>query len=516
MSPSDSELLQRYVQARSEPAFADLVARYLDLVYSAALRQVRRPHLAQEVTQHVFIELARHASRLGTGQVLGAWLYTVTRRRAIDLVRRETRRQARERAAMDLSSEPEHPEPDWIRVAPLLDEAMQTLPAPERSAVLLRYFENKSLREVGGVLGVSDDAAQKRVHRALERLRAHFARRRLSLDAAGLAALLAGHAVQAAPAGLAAPIAASAVAGAAAGLTAFFPSLAMSAFSKTIIAASLALGLVLYEHREASRLHNELSELRSRQESADRAQAARLSALVAENARLRAVNASAPAPIEETDKTTIAAIDAWLERVRSLRAHLKNHPERAIPEMSLLSEEDWLNASKTPLSSESDFRRADARLRDWAIALFGQRAQAAMNKYAPPPNGGLPATAAELGPWFDPPLDPAMLARWTIVPSDDPRLVAGSLGRDRVFTQAELVDPEYDRRWFFTAGSYVVLEAVGSTDPAVKKALAAYAAANAGRAPEKISELLRYAEGREAYHAIFKMMNRQNSTHDGR
>lgn len=201
MSDTDLQLLARYTRHRAEDAFAELVRRHLDLVHSAALRQVRSPQLAEEVAQTVFTDLARQAPRLAADTIVAAWLYEVTRRTAIDVVRRESRRQLREQIATEMNAMNATAD-DWSHIEPLLDEAMHALDATDRAAVLLRYFENKSLREVGVALGTSDDAAQKRVSRAVERLREFFAKRGLSLGASGLAFVLSAKAVHAAPMGL--------------------------------------------------------------------------------------------------------------------------------------------------------------------------------------------------------------------------------------------------------------------------------------------------------------------------
>src|SRR5258706_1626436 len=205
MSDTDLELLACYARQHSEDAFAEIVRRHLDLVHSAALRQVRSPQLAEEVAQAVFINLARHADRLAPDTILAAWLYQVTRREAIDVVRREARRQLREQIATEMHAMNATAN-DWTNIEPLLDEAMHALDETDRAAVLLRYFENKSLREVGQSLGATDDAAQKRVSRAVERLREFFAKRGVTVGAGGLVVVLSANAVQAAPVGLVVPI----------------------------------------------------------------------------------------------------------------------------------------------------------------------------------------------------------------------------------------------------------------------------------------------------------------------
>src|SRR3954447_19063328 len=162
-SKNDLDLLGEFTSDQSQDAFTALVQRHLGLVYCAALRQVRSPQLAEEVAQSVFIDLARNAARLKSDTVLTAWLYEVTRRTAINLVRGEARRQLREQIALEMNAMNANAD-DWTRIEPLLDEAMHALDETDRTAVLLRFFENRSLREVGETLGTTDDTARKRVN----------------------------------------------------------------------------------------------------------------------------------------------------------------------------------------------------------------------------------------------------------------------------------------------------------------------------------------------------------------
>src|SRR5712691_3060077 len=159
MTANDLDLIRQYARQKSEEAFATLVRRHLNLVYSAALRQVRSPQLAEEVAQSVFTDLSRNAHKLKPDTIVTAWLYQVTRRTAIDVVRRESRRQFRERIAVEMTDMNSNSS-EWTQVEPLLDEAMEALEDTDRTAILLRYFENKSLRDVGQSLGTSEDAAQ--------------------------------------------------------------------------------------------------------------------------------------------------------------------------------------------------------------------------------------------------------------------------------------------------------------------------------------------------------------------
>jgi RNA polymerase sigma factor (sigma-70 family) len=202
---SDLDLLRRFARDNAQDAFAEIVRRHLNLVYSAALRQVRSPQLAEEIAQSVFADLARAAATPSSPQTLTPWLYAVTRRTAIDAIRKESRRQLREQIAVEMNNMNATAN-DWTQIAPLLDDAMAALDETDRSAVLLRYFENKSLREVGEALGASEDAAQKRVSRAVEKLREFFSKQKITVGASGLAVLISANAVQSAPVGLAAII----------------------------------------------------------------------------------------------------------------------------------------------------------------------------------------------------------------------------------------------------------------------------------------------------------------------
>jgi RNA polymerase sigma factor (sigma-70 family) len=267
---SDLDLLGQFTRDHSQDAFTALVNRHVNLVHSAALRQVRSPQLAEEVSQSVFSDLARNAGKLKPDTILTAWLYQVARRTAIDVVRRESRRQLREQIVTEMNAM-NATTADWTHIEPFLDEAMHTLDETDRAAVLLRYFENKSLREVGESLGASEDAAQKRVSRAVERLREFFAKRGVTVGASGLVVVIAANAVQAAPVGLAVTISTAAVlAGTTLATTAtatVTKAIAMTTLQKTLITATIAAvtGAGIYEARQASRLREENQSLQQQQ-----------------------------------------------------------------------------------------------------------------------------------------------------------------------------------------------------------------------------------------------------------
>src|SRR5476651_790162 len=172
MTGDDMTLVREFAAANSgtanaESAFAALVQRHIGLVHSAALRQAGDAHLAEEITQAVFIILARKAAALGPETVLAAWLYRTTRYTAADVIKARRRRQIREQEAFMQSTLNEPDAEVWAQLAPLLDDAMAELGETDRTALVLRYFENKSAHEIAGALRMKEDAAQKRVSRAL-------------------------------------------------------------------------------------------------------------------------------------------------------------------------------------------------------------------------------------------------------------------------------------------------------------------------------------------------------------
>src|ERR1700733_15378582 len=206
MTTDDMALLREYVQRNSEEAFAMLVSRHVNLVYSVSLRQVGDPHLAEEITQAVFIILARKADSLGDKTILPGWLCRTARYASANALTIQRRRQHREQEAHMQSilneAEPMHEE-TWNQIAPLLDGAMEQLGQKDHDALVLRFFENKNFAEVGAALGASEDAAKMRVNRALEKLRKFFTKRGVSSTTAIIAGGLSANSVQAAPVALA-------------------------------------------------------------------------------------------------------------------------------------------------------------------------------------------------------------------------------------------------------------------------------------------------------------------------
>jgi len=273
-SKSDAQLLRDYAQGGLDGAFSELVQRHTDLVYSAALRQVETPEAAADIAQGVFIVLARGAGelapRLTDEASLAGWLCRTARNLSLNLRRGEFRRQSRERHAMEQLISATDTAPDWERLRPMLDEAMSELEETDYDAIVLRFYRDQDFRAVGTAIGLSDDAAQKRVSRALDKLRDLLARRGIRTTGAALAAAITANAIHAAPMGLASSIsgaAITAVAGASFSASAITKGIAMTTLQKTIIAASVAIltGAGFYEARQASQLRTRVQDLQQQQ-----------------------------------------------------------------------------------------------------------------------------------------------------------------------------------------------------------------------------------------------------------
>ncbi len=483
---ADFQLLRDYVREKSQEAFAELVRRHVDLVYSAALRQVRSSQLAEEVSQSVFTDLAGAAEKLQSDTILTAWLYQVTRRTAIDVVRRESRRQARERLAVEMAAM--NTATDWTQIEPILDDAMEALEESDRAAILLRYFENKSLREVGETLGTSDDAAQKRVSRAVERLREFFSKRGVAIGAGGLAVIVSANAVQAAPVALASTISAAAVvAGTTIGASstiAATKAIAMTTLQKTIVIAALtaAIGTGLYEARQAAQLQSEVHTLQQQQaplaEEIQQLQRERdtlksqSDSLAAENARLKSNSNNAElltlrgqvAQLRQAntanaeampDSSRAALMKSWLEREDKLKQLVQQYPDKTIPEFRLLSEQEWLNAAMdAKFDQDKDIQQTLANLRHTGENDFALLAQPALKKYMEANGGQFPTDLAQLQPYFKSPVDESIfeplgksLAAIGILPNQ-------RMGGDWVIRAKTPLDSELDTRWAIGQNGY--------------------------------------------------------------
>jgi RNA polymerase sigma factor (sigma-70 family) len=209
---SDFELLQDFARRGEQGAFGRLVRRHLDLVYATAFLKLQESGAAQEVAQNTFAALARKSWQFGPDDSVPAWLYKTAVLESKQWLRGEMRRRRREQTAVELGTTMKNPEeqPALRALLPLLDEAMLSLREQDRAALLLRYYENQSLREVGTALGVGEDAAQKRVAGALDKLTGFFRRRGYKTATVAAAAAALEYTAASAPAAVAGAVVSSA------------------------------------------------------------------------------------------------------------------------------------------------------------------------------------------------------------------------------------------------------------------------------------------------------------------
>lgn len=270
MTTDDLALVREYDRSNSEQAFATLVSRHVNLVYSVALRQVGDPHLAEEITQGVFIILAKKADSLSPKTILSGWLCRTARFISAHALRERRRRQLREREAL-MPSAVNDPEPDaWHQIAPLLEEALNTLGEKEHDAVVLRFFDGKELKQVGAAMGTTEDAARMRVNRGLDRLRKFFTRKGVAVSSGTLAGAIAANSVQAAPGGLAPAVVAAACSGTAfssAAVLGATGAATMTTLQKALIACLFALTAAtgVYQARQLSKLQGQNQRLEQQQ-----------------------------------------------------------------------------------------------------------------------------------------------------------------------------------------------------------------------------------------------------------
>ena len=452
---SDVQLLREYARDGNEAAFRELVVRHTDLIYSSALRQTASPDLAQDVAQSVFADLARKAQPLANSleqnvSLLG-WLFRSTRFAALNQLRDDRRRHARESQAMEILNPAPETAPEWEPLRSVLDGAMADLSEPDRDALLLRFFKNQDFRTIGESLGVSEDAAQKRVSRALERLRAEFARQGVTTTALALSTALPANAVALAPAGLAATLAAAALSGTTIAALMTVPvtkAIAMTALQKTLLTAAFvaAVGTGIFQARHAATLRNQVRALQREQaplagqlEQLTRNYADatnRLAALRDDNERLNLNSRELLRLRGETTRLRAAAQElarlkgggstnnedlekSLFDRVRLLKQRLEQTPEAKIPEFRFvtLTEQDWLYAANRKLDSEADFRAAFAELRGRAESGFLGRAHAAFGKYLAANNGQFPTELSQLKTYFENSPPDEILQRYHIVPA---------------------------------------------------------------------------------------------------
>ena len=372
--------------------------------------------------------------------MLGGWLHEHTRFVAGKLMRTERRRQLRERQAAEMNAIEDHSESNLAQVAPVLDEAIGQLDAEDRTAILLRFFERKDFRSVGEALGSSEDAARKRVDRALEKLHVLLKHRGATLSAAALGTALATEAVTAAPAGLAATISS-----AAATATTFTrtvtatKAIAMTTLQKALVTATVTVlaGAGIYEVRQTAQLRKQVQTLqqqhtplaeRVQQLALERDEATnKLRAVLeegkqwrhdaAELPKLRARLTRVSQELAElkteggkvSDEPLESVADSWAKRAVSLKRWFQENPDKSIPELQLLKEADWLFiASRNLVVATNDLQRRDynsfamiaSDLRQTAKRRFAVVLAHALSNYIEANAGALPGDLTQLTSFF--------------------------------------------------------------------------------------------------------------------
>ena len=532
---SDVQLLREYAGHGYDAAFRDIVVRHTNLVYSAALRQVESSDLAADIAQSVFVDLARKAKplseRFSTESSLIGWLHRSTRYAALNHLRDTRRRLANERQAMEQLLTNSESSVDWEQIRPTLDEALDSLGDEDREAMLLRFFKGQDFRAVGLALGVSDDAAQKRVSRAIERLREFFAKRGVTVGASALAAALSANAVQAAPVGLAATISTAATLAANVVSTstaiATTKTIAMTTASKALIAATIvaAIGTGIYEVRQNSRLHEQNQMLLQQQDSltdqnrqlqkeldqtTSTLAAARLAPGQSPNnatelARLRGevtrlrqdarelAQWKAATAATGSDPAIEATLKSWAARAAQLKQRLEQMPDKRIPELQLLTDKDWFDAIKNAkqLETDADFRQAFNNLRNSAKQAFGNAAREALKRSAEANNGMLPGDLSQLKPYFEMPVDDAILERYSLLQTG--KLADAPQNEYLLDEKAPPVDDEYDAHYEFSMNG-TRSRSINDPGDVVMEGLKQFAKAHNGNLPANASQLAPYLQ----------------------
>jgi RNA polymerase sigma factor (sigma-70 family) len=533
---SDLQLLRRYAETGDEAAFHELVARHTDLVYSAALRQTASHELARDISQIVFTQLAQKApsiaARFATDSSLLGWLYNAVRFEALQQLRGARRRADREKAIMPESASPSDSDAvAWDQISPLLDSALADLSDADREAILLRYFKNNDFRSIGDTLNISDDAAQKRVTRALDRLRENLSRHGITGTAAAISAALSANAVSAAPVGLALSLSTTALSATAA--SAFAATAAhtiiMTTLQKALVTTGLliAIGVGLYEKHQSSNLRNELDRLKHATEAAPQnnsdtselqskitavqIQNAQLRRDAAEVPRLRGELAAARRDLRELADTAAAKSDPfvqqalkWKANEARLRQLFEDHPDQRIPELRLAGDSAWLDHAKDAnFDTETGARQAMANMRRFARNIFVNNLSDALAKFVANNDGRLPNDPRELLPFFEKPIDEELLAPYRMAQTGK---APKDLGTGPWAMTNVVVDPDYDTRWRIAPGAFGILpESPERLDPIVNQlepAFRAYSAANNGQTPTDLSQLKPFLKTLEQQQAL--------------
>lgn len=503
---SDSELLQRYVKEGAEDAFTALVSRHFKVVYQAARRQVGGDaHKAEDVAQVVFSELARQAPALCGRPVLLSWLYTTTHFAAAKLRRGDRRREQRENEDYLMRSATNDSTSVSVDrdLAAVLDTAMQELPEKDREAVLLRFFQGCSFREVGAMLRVSEEAARKRVSRALADLERVLSRRGVVSTAAALAIALETQAAQPVPTAALAAIARAALRdgaahAAVAGGSAAAAGGALVVFmkAKSIVATALLLAAAAGLYYQ----HAQVQDLRAALASAQ-AESKRVGQLLSDERRaISGERFSAPAAVPPiatpagaaADPAIIAALDAWFAKIDRLTAYLKANPQMRIPQMDALTGNDWLDVAKNyAFEAEADYRQALGDLRGKARSKFSDQIGKAVVAAIAASGGQAPDDPLALAPYLPPGFNLDILRQLQRNPSGRvPGLTAMGVDKQPQYPYIDARVDLWDGLVYYGQGGVVTSPNVPGQQ-AVRKAIADYTTAT-GAPPTQAAQLKAY------------------------
>jgi RNA polymerase sigma factor (sigma-70 family) len=485
---TDSQkLLDEYIRTGSGAAFEALVKRHVDMVYSTALRLAGGDnHQAEDVAQTVFADLARVARKLSPEVHPGGWLHRHTCFVVANTLRADRRRRSRERQAVEMSVLAESSNSNFSQIKHLLDEAINTLTEPDRTAIVLRFFEQRDFRMVGEALGSTEDAARMRVTRALEKLGELLKKRGVTTTAGALSALLLVNAIQGAPSTLAATITSAALAcsttitgGAAAASTmkAITMTTLQKAMLSAIIVASVATPLAL-QYRSEAKLRDENQSLRQ--------QLDKQAELASENERLAnmiTTTAQTQANLVPQDQLNellrlrgevgrlraesleLANLKAAVKNANSekpanpLRKQLEQMPDKYIPELQSLNEKKWAeDAARGKLDTEEGVRQALGNLRRAAKIRFASRLCDALNQFVKANGGLLPNDIAAIKPYLqypadEQPVDDAVLQRYQLLHNGK----LSDLGPDEpLIAEKAPVDDQYDTLFQIQASGYTM------------------------------------------------------------
>ena len=238
---NDEQLIKRFTSGSDDKAFGLLVERYINVAYAAAINYLGNEDLARDACQLTFVKFSKKAGKLSGKVQLGGWIHATARNMARNIQKAETRRRKREESYADELMRKPTSETDWAQLGPELHEALVLLKPADRDAVILRFFQNKNLAEVGTALGISADAARMRLNRALEHMGDRLSKKGITSTAAALASALPAHAALTAPTGLASTISIAVLTGTTVSTTATLTGVIITAMKAKAIIISTAV-----------------------------------------------------------------------------------------------------------------------------------------------------------------------------------------------------------------------------------------------------------------------------------